>query len=263
MKVFDYLINPKLHKNLILKSFYFKPEDQEQENLGELCIVAELTESLSQDNIFLENLVSKIKKSFYQKNISLSPEEALRRGLSTANNYLKNQSLEGNTRWLGNLNLAIINLEGLNFAFSKTGNAKIFLLRNNEYLDIAENLEFQNPSKDYNIQAFPNVASGSLAKDDKIVVLTQGLAIFFQQELAQQIIEHRNENLKWLDRFLRRAKKDIRELSGILCLIDCNQPKKIKHFWPFGGIKLSKTKKNILLVLSFLLILLISYLVFR
>ena len=56
MQVFDYLINPKSKKDLILKSFYFQPETQEQEPLGELFVVGEMINALSTDDQFIEKL---------------------------------------------------------------------------------------------------------------------------------------------------------------------------------------------------------------
>ena len=187
----------------------------------------------------------------------------MRQALRNVNKYLKNLSAQGNTRWLGNFNLAVLSVKNSNINFTKIGDIKIFVLHSEEYLDITENLEFQNSPTNYQIQAFPNMASGSLSKDDKIIIVTQYLLDFFYQELAQMIIERKENDMKWLDKLLRQKKKELKDFIGILFFITYNKQKNKRNFWPFKKLKISKTGKNILLVLSFLLLLLFSYLIFR
>ena len=66
MQVFDYHISPKLKKGLVFKSFYFQGETKEEKTLGDLFIVAELSDSLSCDTKILNDLSNSIKKEFFQ-----------------------------------------------------------------------------------------------------------------------------------------------------------------------------------------------------
>jgi len=262
MQVFDYHINPKLKKGLAFKSFYFQPESKEEKNLGQLCVVAELSNSLSRDSKIIDNLVSEIKEEFFSQP-SRNPETALEDALKKGNEYLEKLAQEGNVRWLGNLNVAIISVKDFSINFSKAGNIKLLLLRGNEYHDIGENLEFQNISSNQPDQLFSNIASGRLSETDKAIILTQDVFDFFHANLAEKIIEYPMLTPKTLNRMFKEKKNEMKEFSGIFFLIFINQGRRGKL--PLFKIKLlsTKIKKEILLIIGLILILIFSYLIFK
>ena len=262
MQVFDYHLNPKLSKDVNFKSFYFKPEVQEEEKLGSLCVVSELTNFLSKDKKLIDQLAEKIKQGFYS-NTTLIPEKALNRALDSANQYLNSIAEKDRQTWLGNLHLAVINIKDNTINFSKSGNIRLLLLRNSEYVDIAENLEFQAheiESKKY----FTNIATGQIVPEDKIIIITQNLNGFFETYLSNHLLGLRNFNHKNLNRLIKEKREETKDFCGVLFVISINaqqfKGRLRKYFFPKIKIKL---KKEIVLVIAFFLILLFSYLIFR
>jgi len=268
MQVFDYHINPKLKRGLAFKSFYFQPENQEQKDLGNLCLVVELSNALSKDSKMLNALGNTIKQEFFS-DPKRTPEQSLKEALKKANHFLQDLADKGNVRWLGNLNAAVIAIKDFTINFSKTGNIKILLLRGNEYHNIADNLEFQQPSAGQPNQPFLNAALGKLAEEDKLIILTQDIFEFFYADLAEKILAFPELAPKTLNRILKTKKEEMKNFSGILFLI-LMQRQRSRRF-PLSFLKFSfpliektkKIRKEIRLIIALLLILLISYLIFR
>jgi len=262
MQVFDYHLNPKLRKDINFKSFYFKPEIKEEEKLGSLCIVGELTNFLSKDKKLLDQLAEKIRQTFYS-NLNIIPKKALNRALDSANQYLNSITEKDHQTWLGNLHLTVINVKDDAINFSKSGNMRLLLLRNSEYIDIAENLEFQNNEPEGE-KYFTNIATGQIVPEDKIIIITQHLNGFFETYLSNHLLGLENFSHKNLDKLIKQKKEEMEESCGVLfiILIKTKHFKKhlLKYLFPTFKIKL---KKEIILVIAFLLILLFSYLMFR
>jgi len=262
MQVFDYHLNPKLRRDINFKSFYFRPEVKEEEKLGSLCVVGELTNFLSKDKKLLDQVAEKIRQIFYS-NPNLVSEKALNRALDSANQYLNSITEKDRQTWLGNLHLAVINIKDNTINFSKSGNMRLLLLRNSEYVDIAENLEFQTnqvESRKY----FTNIATGQIVSEDKIIIVTQHLNGFFETYLSNHLLGLENFSHKNLDKLIKQKKEEMEESCGVLfiILIKAERFKKhsLKYFFPNINIKF---RKEIVLVIAFFLILLFSYLIFR
>ena len=262
MQVFDYHIGPKLKKDLIFKSFYFQGEDQKEKELGALCIIAELSNYLSSDSKILNDLGATIKKEFFSE-LNKSPEQALINSLRAGNLFLEKLSKQGNMRWLGNLNVAIFAIKDLSVHFSKAGNIRLLMLRGDEYHDIGENLEFQQPSSDKNIHLFSNIASGQLAENDKLITLTHDMFDFFYNELSEQILKFPTLSSKILGQMLKTKKEKMEKISGIFFLIFINRKHQKKIPFIKNKFHFIKIKKEFLLIISLLLILLLSYLIFK
>jgi len=262
MQVFDYHISPKLKKGLVFKSFYFQGETKEEKTLGDLFIVIELSNSLSCDSKILNDLSNSIKKEFFSESTEDS-KQALGEALKKGNSFLKELSDNGNVRWLGNLNFTAIVIRDFSIYFSKTGNIRLVLLRGSDYHDIGENLEFQQPSGDQQFYPFSNIASGQLSDGDKIIILTQDIFDFFHTNLAEKIIKYSVLTPKIITKILKEKKEEMKQVSGIFFLIFINQTRGQKL--PFLKIKLPsiKIKKEIRLIIALIIILLLSYLIFK
>lgn len=258
MQVFDYYLNPKLKRDVNFKSFYFQPEDQEEERLGSLIVVGELSNFLSKDKKLLDQLAEKIRKEFYS-NIKEQPKKALSNALEEANLYLKTIADQDSQRWLGNLHLAIVNIKEYEINFSKSGTTKILLLRSREYIDIAENMEFQHgDSKKY----FSSVASGSLIPNDKIIVITQYLTGFFEAYLANHLLNLEQFTHKKINTLIREKKEEMKDFCGILLLVLIRKENLKKHLLKYFLPRI-RARKRITLIILFILLLLFCYFVYR
>ncbi len=263
MPVFDFHINPKQEKNNVLKTFYFQPEEKDQEFLGNLCVVGELVDAVSQDKNLLKDL-AEIIKSHYYSCTDKAPEDALKQALKQANQYLEKLNKQGNIRWLGKLNVTALSFGNLAINFSKAGRIRLLLLRGNEYLDIGENLEFQSVSGS-SVKTFSNVASGRLQQEDKIIVLTRGIEGFFEAFVAEELISLAPVNQKALDKLIKKHKEHIKRFSGIFFLAHVSKTGRRRALLrlpkiSFPGIRIPKP---ILLIIIFILILLFSYFIFK
>ncbi|MBU1045942.1 hypothetical protein KJ616_02355 [Patescibacteria group bacterium] len=259
MQVFDYHINPKSKKGLIFKSFYFQPENEREKPLGGLCIIGEFSDSLSKDKKILEDLSHTIKEEYFS-DVHKTPIEALKSGLQKGNQYLEELSLQGNVRWLGNLSIAVIAVKDFDIHFSKAGNIKLLLLRSGEYHDIGENLEFQKSSPDKPTQIFSNIASGNLVDKDRIIILTQEVFEFFHLHIAEPISNFPGVTPQILSKLLKDNKSEMKEYSGVMFVIAINKKGRRRRWWP--AIKTPLGKK-IALIIALILLLLLSYWIFR
>jgi hypothetical protein len=258
MKVFDYHLNPKIKKDLDFKSFYFKPEKKEQEKLGSLFIVGELENFLSKDKKFLNQLAEKIKKEFYN-NCDKEPKEALNESLKETNDYLKSITKQDSQYWLGNLHLAIINVKDYKIHFTKSGEIRMLLLRGQEYIDIGVNLELEiNDNKKY----FSNLASGNLAPEDKIIIITEHLAGFFETYLASHFLNLGIFTQKEINKLIKEKKEEMRDFCGILFLIITKKDSLKKHILKYFLPNI-KIRKKLFLIIAFVFILLLCYFIYK
>jgi hypothetical protein len=257
MEIFEFYFNPR-RKDLQFKSFTFKGQTQNQKILGSLCLVGEIENALLKDKEILEELSQTIKEEFFSQP-ERGPEKSLKEALKKGNKFLADLAHKGNVRWLGNLDMAVLNVNNFNLFFSKTGNIKILLLRGREFLDVSENLELQEASS-YPLKTFSNLASGRLAKEDKIFVLTKEVFEFFSQGLAVEFLNLKKPTFKDLKRIFKSKKGELEKIAGIFFLISMGSQKRkiLRPTLPFP-----RMGKKTWLLLSLILILSLSYLLFR
>jgi hypothetical protein len=257
MQALEYYFNPRLRKDVFFEVFSFKPDTYQKKYLGNLYLIVELDNVLQKDRIFLEKLGKLIRDEFYSSTTRL-PEISLKEALKKANQFLDNKINQGEIRWLGNLNVAVLSISNFFLYFSKAGNIKILLLRGDELLDISENLEMQAGSSTP-FKFFSSIASGRLAASDKIMVLTQRLFEEFYDEVLPSIINLPKLDDKTLKKFFRERKKEIKDYSGVFFLASAEGEKQRFRF----QLRLPLINKILLLILILFLILLISYFIFR
>ncbi|MCD6528576.1 hypothetical protein J7K44_02995 [bacterium] len=225
MKVFDFHFNPKAKKDVIFDSFCYEPENIYEKKLGNLYIVGEVVNAFPQNVKLLDTLSLIIKKEFYS-NPQRSSEKALNESLKKVNQFLQELTKKGNVDWLGNLNLAILNINstklGKDFLlnFTKIGNLKILLLRREEIMDISQNLEFQDVSSSPS-RIFGNIVTGKLTEGDKILIFTDEIFNFFLREnLIQELANLPEFNQKNLKEVLKPKEKELETLCGLSLFLE-------------------------------------------
>lgn len=156
-------------RNAFLDTFIFEPENIEEQNLGNLYIVGEIT-NLSNNSEYLINLlVATIKKEYYSLT-GRSPIESFERGLSKTNEMLADFAQQGNIEWIGNLNISVLVMKENTVYFSQTGKTQTLLVRGKNIIDIGKNL-ITDP-KPHPLKTFSNIASGEIEIGDKIILAT-------------------------------------------------------------------------------------------
>ena len=238
-QVFELHFNPKLKEDLIFDSFCYEPESVYEKRLGSLYMVGELKNALPENVRFLDKLAQVIKGKFYGFPVQ-SIEKSLKESLKWANEFLKKEVEQDNTRWLGNLNFAVISLQKFNLNFTKVGDIKILLLRGGQIIDFGKELEFQE-IEPYPLKIFSNIVSGKLSAEDIIFISTEEVFSAFTQNQSSPQGAQKKENKarktfppdsllnkiaslipfdeKKLKKILKEKDKILSEVSGISLLI--------------------------------------------
>ncbi len=248
MKIFEFHFQVSNEKGKVFDSFCYEPENIREKKLGNLYIVGEVNDTSIQNAGLLDDLAQNIKTKFYhpsKKGVKPNPEKNLKESLKTANNFLQDKIKEGETSLLANLNLAVLNLipssqNHLNLSppgkkvkwelnFAKTGEVKIFLIREGQVSDISQNLESNKkdapslfiPISKNKVLAtqkfFGDIATGELSEQDRIAVLTKEISPVFEKEnILGQIAESEK---KKLNKILKRYKNALSKNSGVFLFI--------------------------------------------
>ena len=180
MQIFELHFNPKLKTEQIFDSFVYEPENNYEKKLGSLYIVGEVENILDSNSKFLDNLAQNIKKNYYGLSVK-SQEKALLHSLKKSNEFLAQEVKKENVSWLGNLNFSIISLNNFDLNFTKTGNIKILLIRQDQIIDISKSLDIEEIDP-YPLKIFFNTVSGKLIENDKILILTKPIFEFFKEK---------------------------------------------------------------------------------
>lgn len=170
IKTIELTIAPKNEKSrAFLDTCVFEPENIEEQNLGNLYITGEITKTSSNSEYLINLLVSTIRKEYYS-NTGRSPIESLEQSLSKTNEVLADFAEQGNIGWIGNLHIIIAVLKNDTLYFSQTGEAQTFLLRDQNVINIGQDLV--SDPKPHPLKTFSNIASGEISENDKIILAT-------------------------------------------------------------------------------------------
>lgn len=265
MKFFEFHFNPKNKKaGIVFDSFCFIPKTKKERNLGYLYLVGELKNVLPKTQGILTELAEIIKKEYY-KSPQKGASELFKESLAKANEFLASEIRKENTVWLGNLRFAAISLApNLLINFSKIGNLKILLLREEEVFDVGERMNFAASP----IRPFPNVVEGNLAEKDKILVVTPEVFQVFEKEgILQNLLEVKKP--KGIKKIFKEKKKILKEIFGA-CLLIIPEKKRVlskKIYLPkilhLSPVLQEKLKNNLIAILILGLILILGYLIFK
>jgi hypothetical protein len=300
MRIFQFYFNPGIKEDLIFDSFCFEPENIYEKRLGSIYMIGVLKNALPKNYNFLEKISKFVKERFYKKTLS-RPEKALRETLKETNEFLGKIAKEGDVSWLGNLSFAILNLKNFELNFTKVGEMKFYLIRGKKVIDIDRRLRLQD-IEPYPLKIFGNVVTGKLIENDLVLVLTKEVFDLFQNEnLIQKIRELDYFTEKDFKKILDEKKEALSQIKGIAFLISLSKeisklkkeifaPKTLKEFSlkeifsPFLKTEAKKLKpfsfseifspfkekiltlfknQKFLLILTFILVLLIGYLLFH
>ena len=220
MQVFELYFNPKKRDDIFLTSFIYTPSNIYEQRLGNLYVAGELTQALPQNTHFLANLSSAIKKEYYASGLKKSCEASLGEALKKGNEFLSQESKNGNVGWMGNLNFSVISFKDPVLNFAKVGDIKIFLVRGNELMDLSQNLETGLPGGSHPdpLKVFGSMAGGKLAQGDKIIILNKRIlaSLGKKQKFLGELGKTSNE--KELKQVLKIHSSPLSNISGV-CLV--------------------------------------------
>ncbi|EKD46546.1 MAG: hypothetical protein ACD_67C00183G0001, partial [uncultured bacterium] len=153
--------------------FEYAPENIYQQPLGSLVGFFEVKE-FSEESAYIVNHLTAVLKKEYYINPKRPVTESLDSALHKINMALAEIARIGSVEWLGKINAAICVLEKNNAHFSVSGNAKIFLHRNNILSEISEDLA-SDELEPHPLKTFINVSSGRLEKNDRLLITSEDI----------------------------------------------------------------------------------------
>ena len=211
MGISEIYFNPRAKKGVAYESFCFEPENEEEKKLGSLFIVAELKDHFKKSYQIINELASFLKQEYYGRE-EKSAEKDFKELIKKANDFLIEKSTEQEIDWLENINLAVLSLVPLSnqeewqINLSKKGSLDIIISREQEIVEIKENLALQK------------ITSGQLINNDKIMILTEEVFDFLRKNnLLEKISEISDK--KQLNSFFKPYKKSLQGISGIFLFI--------------------------------------------
>ncbi len=232
MQIFELHFNPKANKDTIFDTFIYEPENLYEKRLGVLYMVGELKSPVLTKPNFLSELSLAIKNEYYNSKLKNTPEANFKKSLAAGNEYLKNQTKKGNVDWLGNLNFAVINYNNSVLNFSKTGDIKIILASQGEFLDVGENIGEQSEQSDPS-RIFGNIASGKLSLKDKVLASTPEAFSALSRSSNFLLKLSQAEDEKAVREIIKEYKSVLSQASGVCLLMTATesvQPKRALTF---------------------------------
>jgi len=227
MQVFEFHFNPRQKSggknlpyhwspDLAFNSYCSEPGNIYEKRLGSLYMVGLLKSVLPQNVHFLDKVAETIKKRFYRNTLS-APEKSLKASLKEANEFFEQTAKKGDVSWLGNFNFAVLTLRNYKLNFTKTGNIKIFLVRNGKILDIDKKLNLED-IEPYPLKIFGSVISGKLMEGDLLLILTEEVEKFFREEkILQDIADFTQFSNRNLHQIFDEKGEKLNTISGV-CL---------------------------------------------
>jgi len=156
------------------------PENIEQQNLGTLIGIFEISDTSEGSSYIVNYLLSIIKKEYFLRP-RRGPVESFEAALHKANLALSKLAENKYINWIGKLNVVCAVFEKNKLHLAKTGAASAFLLRSRTLTDISEDLSEQE-NEPNPLKTFDNVSSGKLEIGDKLIITTDNIFDIFSFE---------------------------------------------------------------------------------
>ncbi len=242
MQTFEYYFNPKKQEDRVLDSFCFEAAQSNEKTLGNIYILGQVSNALPQNKNLIKEISLTIKEEYYSGNYNNSTQ-GVKGALAKANELLAQRQKEGDFSWQGNLDIAVISIDGMMINFVKIGNIEIYLLRGGEIFNISDNLEYQETAAG---STFCNVATGKLSPDDRLVTITDEISGYKnKEEFLNGILELAEWNKKTISLAIKQY-RDIKEKNGIILMVSMEEPATKFAFPNFSFPKISLPKISFL-----------------
>lgn len=177
-----------------IEVFVAEPENINQQRLGTLMGVFEISDEAEDSSYVANYLISVIKKEYFI-NPKRAPIESFEAALHKANLALSKLAEHESVHWIGKLNAIVAVVEKNNLHLSQAGTTSAFLLRSKSFTDISEGLA--SPELEpHPLKTFVNVSSGRLEKEDRLIITTQSIFdIFSFEEIKKSALRFNDEEL--------------------------------------------------------------------
>ncbi len=274
MKVFQFYFNPRpfrLADNFVrqysllkwlfkpkgfsvFESFYYSPVNKEERKMGQLFVVGEIKNALPENKRLLKEIAQAAKNEYFRG------KGHFEKSLEKVNSFLRKVKKQPE-----DLSLAIFGLsEDLSSTFSKIGDLKIFVFRENGVFNIGDNASFNSSST----RKFSSTMEGNLNNGDKLLILNKDL---FSQLWDNKFFERLKDikSPQELKDFFKRKKETLSQFSGVLLFVFVKKQKRRFNFnlpkIPFPKIHFfnKRIEKGVISLLFLVVLLILGYLIFK
>ncbi len=177
-----------------IEVFVAEPENINQQRLGTLMGVFEISDEAEDSSYVANYLISVIKKEYFI-NPKRAPIESFEAALHKANLALSKLAEHESVHWIGHLNAIVAVVEKNNLHLSQAGATSAFLLRSKSFTDISEGLA-SSDLEPHPLKTFTNVSSGRLEHEDKLLIATRSIFdIFSFEEIKKSALRFNDEEL--------------------------------------------------------------------
>lgn len=239
MKILEFNFNQNSAPDFLLfwkknwdfyESFCYSPTDKDEEKFGNLFLLGELKNASKKQNWLIEEIAEVIKQEYYSQK-EKDPEESFREALLKANKILQKELPFFNNAYFSFSALAIFS--DLSSSFSKIGESKIFLFRQQEMFNIGDNSSLNSSGE----RIFSNIIQGKFEENDKLLILNEGLFLkFWENKFFKNF--RPMENKKEIKTFFESKRTVLKSFSGSLIFVFVRKNKKIMDLSFLSKIKM-------------------------
>lgn len=147
------------------------PRNPDEQKHGSLYAVIEIEDNGGHAEEIAERIVDLFHSEYYD-DLDKEPLSSFEAALAKINEDLAERSSEGQINWIGKLNAVLGVLVSNTLHLTQAGRSDAYLYRGETTIQITEDLagDTINP-----LRTFMNIASGDLAEDDRLALVTPGV----------------------------------------------------------------------------------------
>lgn len=222
IKALEFIIASKNEKQkAFLDTFIFEPENVDEQNLGSLYIIGEITDISANSEYLINLLVATIKKEYYS-DTARSAIESFEAALSRANEMLADFAEQGNIEWIGNIHITIAIFRNNMLFFSQTGLSKALLVRGKNIINIGQDLV--TDPKPHPLKTFSNIASGQVDSKDRLLLTTSRFLNSISENKILDILSLESDSI------IAELQSAVSEKNSIAAIFLEAKPKNAQNF---------------------------------
>lgn len=213
-------LSPQKPKGGFFTAYSYQPEEFLEKQHGSLFFIVEIASPSPSSSEIGEMIIEAIKEEYYS-DLNREPLASFEGALKAANEELAAACEQGETDWLGKLNILCGVLAGENFHLTSVGSSEAYLIRNEKITHISKDLSSPSDSTSYPLKTFANIASGEVEPKDKIILSSPGLFYYVSLEKLRKIVTENNPSkaIFQLAKFLK-TEEGVGEISVLIIEIN-------------------------------------------
>ncbi|MEK9147723.1 MAG: hypothetical protein AAB593_02320, partial [Patescibacteria group bacterium] len=190
--------------------FGYQPDNVSKNKWGYLYIIGGINKPIlsSNPNFYLLNSIASILKKEYYANYYENPGSALENALRKVNGVISS------SEYRNDLEMLIIAIQGNRIIFTKIGEIKILLIRNNKLFDLNQiSKNYQELNKN---TLFKNIIRGKIQEKDRLIITTKKARNLLKNEffIARLI----KRSFSQIEDFVKRNIDNLKKEPGIAIL---------------------------------------------